>query len=248
MNVIALYNLKGGVGKSAAAANLAYLAAQAGLPTLLWDLDPQGAAAWYLGVDRGFAARPKKLLGGKSPLGREIRLTPHTGLEVLPADTSFRNADLLIAKSGDGRKLLGELIEPLNERYALLILDCPATASRLAENVVRAATLVLSPTIPTPLSLRAWQQMQEHFGTKRRDREKLVAFFSMVDRRRALHRQWTDTPPPEFGRPLRSWIPYATDVEQMGLQRAPVPRFAPRAPVTDAYRRLWAEVSTLTSA
>jgi len=48
MRIIAFYNLKGGVGKTASAVNIAYLAAQSNLRTLLWDLDPQGAASWYL--------------------------------------------------------------------------------------------------------------------------------------------------------------------------------------------------------
>lgn len=42
MVTLALYNLKGGVGKTAASINLAYLAAREGYKTLVWDLDPQG--------------------------------------------------------------------------------------------------------------------------------------------------------------------------------------------------------------
>lgn len=249
MKTVALYNLKGGVGKSAAAANLAYLAALAGLPTLVWDLDPQGAATWYLGVDCGLDASSKKLLKGKSPLGREIRHSAHSDLDVLPADAALRDMDVLMEKTGEGRKRLRDLVAPFSETYGLLILDCPATFSRLSESIVRAADLVLSPTIPTPLSLRAWQQIQGFFGSKRYGRDKLVAFFSMVDRRRALHRQWLDTPPEALESPLEAWIPYATHVERMGLHRAPVECFAPRAPVADAYRRLWREVdSRLTAA
>lgn len=45
MKIIAFYSLKGGVGKTAAAVNIAYLASQAGIPTLLWDLDPQARPA-----------------------------------------------------------------------------------------------------------------------------------------------------------------------------------------------------------
>ena len=60
--VLATYNIKGGVGKTSAAVNLAYLAAQAGHPTLLWDLDPQ-AASTYL-----FRVRPKVKGGGRGLL------------------------------------------------------------------------------------------------------------------------------------------------------------------------------------
>ena len=52
MKTLATYNIKGGVGKTASAVNLAYLAAQGGLRTLLWDLDPQGAASYLLRIRR----------------------------------------------------------------------------------------------------------------------------------------------------------------------------------------------------
>ena len=85
MQTLALYNLKGGVGKSAAAVNLAYLAAADGIPTLLWDLDPQGAASWY------FHAKPediktKKVLEGETPIGRLVKKTPYENLAMIPAD------------------------------------------------------------------------------------------------------------------------------------------------------------------
>jgi len=50
MRILASYNIKGGVGKTATAVNLAYLAANAGMRTLVWDLDPQGAASFYFRI------------------------------------------------------------------------------------------------------------------------------------------------------------------------------------------------------
>jgi cellulose biosynthesis protein BcsQ len=47
MFIISLYNLKGGVGKTASCVNFAYMAARDGFRTLIWDLDPQGAASYY---------------------------------------------------------------------------------------------------------------------------------------------------------------------------------------------------------
>jgi chromosome partitioning protein len=58
--VLATYNIKGGVGKTSAAVNLAYLASRAGAPTLLWDLDPQGASTYL------FRVRPKVRGGGRN--------------------------------------------------------------------------------------------------------------------------------------------------------------------------------------
>lgn len=243
MKILALYTFKGGVGKTAAAVNLAYLAAQSGLPTLLWDLDAQGAATWYLGLDSGLDAKPRKVLKGKASLEQEVRPTRYPALEVLPADLSFRHWDALLDQQGDGRKLLRDLLKPMGKTYDLLILDCPPSFSRLSESVVRAADLVLSPVIPTPLSLRAWEQIKRHFDDKKYGRNKLVPFFSMVDRRRKLHRSWIDEPPAQFGPVMRTWIPYSSQVERMGLEAAPVATLAPRGAAAAAYRGLWGEVS-----
>ena len=73
MRVYGLYNIKGGVGKTAAAVNLAYLSARDGRSTLLWDLDPQGAASYCLQVDPKVKGGRKGLLRGKSPVADLIK-------------------------------------------------------------------------------------------------------------------------------------------------------------------------------
>ena len=51
MRIVADTSIKGGVGKTTTAVNLAYLSAARGAATLLWDLDPQGAATYALRGD-----------------------------------------------------------------------------------------------------------------------------------------------------------------------------------------------------
>ncbi len=243
MNVLALHNVKGGVGKTAAAVNLAWHAGQAGLPTLLWDLDAQGAASFYLGADDGLVHKPKKLLAGKSPLGREVRGTPYANVDVLPADSGLRELDRILRKMSESRKHLQGLLEPFSEQYAVTILDCPPTLSELAEQVARAADTVLVPVVPSPLSLRAWSQMQAHWDGKRGIRRRFRPFFSLVDRRRRLHREWLASPPEPLAKRLASWVPYASVVERMGLEEAPVGAYAPRSPAARAYDALLSELA-----
>ena len=65
MKVVATYSIKGGVGKTSAAVNVAALAAREGLRTVLWDLDPQGAASFLFRVEPKVKGGAGKLFRGK---------------------------------------------------------------------------------------------------------------------------------------------------------------------------------------
>jgi len=243
MRSIALYNLKGGVGKTAASVNLAYLAAAHGVETLLWDLDPQGASSWYF-HGKPEAADAKKLLQGSAPLDRLVKPTEYEKLALIPADFSYRYLDLLLKKVEPPRAALKRLLKPFGKRYGLAILDCPPSLSYLADNVFEAADLVLVPVIPTWLSLRALEQVQDYFRQEGFDAHKLRPFFSMADRRRSLHAEMLEHPPPAMKRGYPAVIPYASSVERMGEHRAPLGSYArSEDPALLGYAELWLELS-----
>ena len=102
---------------------------------------------------------------------------------------------------------------------------------------------VLVPLVPTWLSLNSWHQMQEFIADKKLDDSKFHPFWTMVDRRKSLHRQLVESPPPELARLMPGYIPYASDVERMGEKRQPVHWFAPRSSAAMAYRLLWRSLS-----
>ncbi len=240
MKIIAVYNLKGGVGKTSTAVNLAWLYANAGQRVLLWDLDPQGGATWLLGVDSELQSSAKRLLSGKTALSEEIVGTAHPNLRMLPADYGLRHSDLRLDEQGS--KHLKTMLKALAEDYDRVILDCPPSLSRLAEQIFVAVHRVVVPLIPTHLSLRSWTQLEDFFDKSGIDRKRLLPLFSMVDRRRGLHREWLYTPPERLRRRLKTFIPYSTVVEKMGEQRAPVEVFAPNDAVARAYRQLLKEL------
>jgi cellulose biosynthesis protein BcsQ len=64
MKIIASYNIKGGVSKTSTSVNLAYIAAQQGYKTLVWDLDPQGASSYYFRVKPKVKGGSKQLIAG----------------------------------------------------------------------------------------------------------------------------------------------------------------------------------------
>lgn len=243
MTTIAVYSNKGGVGKTAAAVNLAYLAAQSGVPTLLCDLDAQGSATFYFRIKPKIKRKARGLAAGSKLVDESIKATNYANLDLLPADPSHRSLDLVYDKAKHPRRQLQEALAPLAEEYELILLDCPPTINMVAENVFHAADALLVPLIPTTLCLRAHALLLAFLNENGYAAQQWSAFFSMVDRRKKMHIDLMAAARREYRPVLESTIPYLSLVEQMGVQQEPVPAFAPRSPAAAAYRDLWSELA-----
>lgn len=241
MRTLAVYNLKGGVGKTAAAVNLAWHAARWKYRTLVWDLDPQGAASFCLGVENARSYQPGALLSGKRQLGTLACETRWPNLWAIPADPSLRSIDVRLAEAG-GKTRLRKLLATVRDDYDLAILDCPPTLSPVAESIFAAADVLLVPVIPTHFSVRAFEQVRDTLAA-RQPNLRVVPFFNMVDGRRMLHMEMIVKPPAVMKDMLKTWIPYSMHVEQMGEHRAPIADFAGNTPAARAFRHLWFELA-----
>jgi cellulose biosynthesis protein BcsQ len=242
MNVVATYNIKGGVGKTSTAVNLGYLAARDGLRTLIWDLDPQGSATYMFRVKPKVKGGGKALVEGRRTVGEAIKATDFDRLDLMPADFSYRNLDLDLDSTKRPTDRLRRLIAPLKDEYDLIVLDCPPSVSLVSENVVRACDILLVPLIPAVLSVRTFDQLIDFVGDMPGRKPTVIAFLSMVDRRKKGHREFTERLPHERVSVVAEAIPNRAVIEQMAQQRAPVPVFAPRSSATTAYEALWARV------
>ena len=242
MKTFATYNIKGGVGKTSTAVNLAHLAAREGNRTLLWDLDPQGAATYIFRVRPRVKGGGRGLVTGKHPLDGAVKGTDFDHLDLLPADFSYRNMDLELDDAKRRTRRLGQLLGGLTSDYDVVILDCPPSISLMSENVLHAADTLLVPLIPATLSLRTFDQLQQFVADSDKPRPQLVAFFSMVDRRKRLHREVIETIGRERTRVAATEIPALSIIEQMAEQRAPVTAFAPTSRAARCYEQLWTEV------
>jgi chromosome partitioning protein len=239
---MATYNIKGGVGKTATAVNLAYMAARAGTRTLVWDLDPQGATSFYFRIKARIKGGGKDLVQGDMDLDSRIKATDYPGLDLLPADFSYRHLDLELGHSKKPVKQIARILKPLARGYELIIIDCAPSISLVSESVFRASDILLVPTIPTPLSLRTLLQLLRSLQGLETKRVGVFPFFCMVDRRKSLHRSTAELQqeiPIPF---LETQIPYSSLVEQMGTYRAPLHTFARSSKPAKAYEDLWQEI------
>jgi chromosome partitioning protein len=244
MKTIATYNLKGGVGKTATTVNLAYLAAREGAKVLVWDLDPQGATTFYFRVKPRVKGGGERIVQARRRVTRLIRGTDFDGLDLLPADISYRNFDIMLDGVRRPDRQLKRVMRPMTREYDLIFLDCAPNMSLVAESVFRASDVLLVPTIPTTLSLRTLDQLDGHLRSELGGRApKVLPFFSKVEKKNTMHRSLCE-PGSRTGhfRFLETTIPQSMLIEKMGVRRAPLPSYAPRSNPSAAYKRLWKEI------
>jgi cellulose biosynthesis protein BcsQ len=242
MKTLAIYSNKGGVGKTAAAVNLSYLAAQSGAKTLICDLDPQSSTTYYFRVKPKIKPKAQGFVKSGKWLDNSIKGTDYENLDLLPADITHRNLDITFDKLKHSTRRLNVILEPFKDEYDFIILDSPSTINLLAENIINSADYIFVPLIPTTLSVRTHKQLLAFCKQHNYDTGKMYTFFSLVDRRKKMHKDMMVSVLSEQKRVLDSVIPYSSVVERMGIEREPVMAFSPKSAAAIAYQALWAEI------
>ncbi len=230
------------MGKTAAAVNFALTAAEDGNRVLLIDLDPQGASSFYFRVKPSSKLKAKLFLSEQEKLRQNIRASDYANLDILPANLSYRNFDVMFKQMSRSKHQLRKVLKSLKSDYDLLLLDCPPSISLLSENVFNAADLVLVPVIPTTLSERTLGQLWRFFKDNDYDTRKICPFLSMVNYRTRMHKDVSERLHKDYKRVLQGYIPLSAEIEKMGAQRAPIFAYARNHIAAKCYQMMWSEL------
>jgi len=114
--------------------------------------------------------------------------------------------------------------------------------SLVSENVMHAADALVVPLMPSPLSVRMLEQLFEFVERKSWPDLRVLPFFSMVDRRKLLHKETIESVRKRYPTILETEVPYGSEFERITLRRAPVESYAPASAAAGIYRALWLEI------
>lgn len=236
MASIAVYSVKGGVGKTTLAVNLAWCSsAISRRKTLLWDLDAANGSGFLLDSDPKKKCFVDSVFSDDSDPLKLVQKTAYANLDLLPADESIRTLDRQLDRLGK-KKRLAKLVEGLAKHYDRIIFDCPAVLNEVSAQVMRAADLVIVPLPPSPLSARAFEVAVEEVRENGKRHPPILPVLSMLDLRRLLHKE------ARAANPTWPAIPLASAVELCAVERKPLGAFAPRSPAARALAQLWTAI------
>ncbi|MBF0589433.1 MAG: ParA family protein [Magnetococcales bacterium] len=247
MKIFAVYNIKGGVGKTTTSVNLSCLSAADGSRTLLWDLDPQGGASYYMCVKTKIKGGSEQLLKRRFKVTDAVKMTGYPNLDLLPSDLSNRRMDFIMHNKKKPLEVLEKQIKPLRKQYDHLFLDCPPDLSMVAENVFNIADVLLVPLIPTTLSLRAYNKLVRFLVKNRTNKRlKVLPFFNQVNLTKPIHRVVTRNVREKHPIFLADPIIDSNIIEAMGIKRAPIFNYANDSEEAESFRSLWREIKERT--
>jgi len=245
--VIAIFNMKGGVGKTTTSMNLAAYLAMRGKKTLLIDFDPQFNATIGLGVAHAPDETVYHALLAGQDVERVVKPTYLTNFHLAPSSADLAGALIELVYLPDREQYLQHFVEKVRDRYDFIFIDLGPNLNLLTVNGLVAADEVIAPIQCEYFSLEGLSQLLQTITLVRENLEHPLkvtgALLTMYDKRERHSR--------EIAREVRRRFPHRVfDVEiprSVALAEAPhykkpIMLYAPLSPGALAYEALADEV------
>lgn len=245
---IAVCNQKGGVGKTTTAVNICASLAISGMRTLLIDLDSQGNATIFSGVDRANLQRTVyDSLIDQVPLSEIVVSSAVERLDVAPATIDLAGVDVRLSQLPEKESILKKLCDAVRDRYDAILLDCPPSLGLITVNALVAADAVLIPLQCEYLSLEGLTSLTQAIDLIRRSLNPSLEIggiaLTMTDFRANLAREVADEVRKFFpGRVFDTTIPRNVRLAESPSFGKPIFSYDPNSVGAISYHLLAKEV------
>lgn len=252
-SIVAIANLKGGVGKTASVVNIAASYAQMGKKVLVIDMDPQGDATGYFGAEEAAIVQNKHMATAISENRslEEIRLpTMVEGVDILAGTRDLRDIQKKMEGDIDQHLLLDNLLRSKQiKNYDIILIDTHPSEDCLLVSALFSAHYYLIPLFPERRTSNAVSTMITFAGKLRRLNPMLMLLGCIItkfDRKSATHVRFESVlrEGSKQGniRIFESVIPASTAVQGSESAEQPLINYKPNARVTIAYSALAGEI------
>lgn len=247
MKTIALYNIKGGVGKTTNTVNFACMLAKQGLSVLLWDMDPQGGSSYFFDLENTNDNTHARLFDGAKSIYDVIRPTQNNHIDIISNDSKFSDqfmnkASRMTTIDFVHNDLFKNILKEVKEDYDVCLIDCAPGRFLVHDNIFKAADLLLIPNIPAPLSVYCNNMLIKELQTKVSDTNKILCFYNMVQAHKNTHKFYLNDPEQQNDYFLNSYIPFYAEIEAITLNKESIFQHIKEFKTNIYYERLWQEV------
>lgn len=244
--VFAVVNQKGGVGKTTTTVSLGAALAARGQRTLIIDADPQANATTALGQRQSEAGGLYEALVEERSLDTAIIGTDVLGLWLVPTTPNLAGAEVELVSAMAREFRMKRILDPLRERFDIILIDCPPSLGLLTVNALSAADEVIIPVQCEYLALEGLGHLsqtirlvQANLNPRLRIRGIVLTMF---DGRTNLAKQVEDEVRKHFSNTFHAVIPRSVRLSEAPSHGAPIQVYDPKSPGAVAYEELAEEL------
>lgn len=246
MKTIAVYNIKGGVGKTTTTINLACLLAKMNLSVLVWDLDAQGGTSFFFNKAHQNNQNFGKLFSGYISIYDVIQPADTYHIDIIANDVNFsdqfiNHASQLTKLDFFSNQLVKNVLSKVADDYDVVIIDCPPGKFTLHDNVFCATDLLLVPNIPAPLSMYCNDMLLAAMQKLQASKATIFSFFNLVQMQKKLHKMYLNSES-SLVHQLENYIPFYTEIETISQNKTSIFHQLKDAKSIVYYENLWDEI------